>query len=428
MKILLIQVHTGEKSSIFDKFVYTLFYPSLTLQQLAASLPNKYEVDIVDERRQEVNFDWDGDLVGISSLTFCANHAYELADEFRRRGKTVILGGYHPSSLPTEAKQHADSVVIGEAEKSLQVFLSDYEKHKIKPFYQSTHVDPELIPSPVRTHNRFSVTDSVQASRGCPYSCKYCAIQKVEGSLFRMRPIEKVIEEIKSIPSKRLFFADSSLTINPTYSKNLFKEMTGLNKKFNCYGNIDRLSKDEELLKLANDAGCDLWLVGFESINQSNLKNVGKRTNKSEEYSIGIKKVKDHGMMIMGLFMFGFDHDTPSVFDTTLNAIYEWELDKAGFAMLTPFPGTALFNEFEKEGRFLTKDWSKYNMKNVVIQPKNMTPNELFEGTTNLIKEFYSLPNSFKRAINDNNFSANRFFSRIIGDISLRKFYKIFGC
>ena len=158
-----------------------------------------------------------------------------------------------------------------------------------------------------------------------------------------------------------------------------------------------------------------------------NLKDIGKITNRLRDYKIGIKKVKDHGMTIMGLFMFGFDYDTSCVFNNTMNAVNEWDLDKAGFAILTPFPGTILFNEFEKDGRILTKDWSKYNMKNVVFQPKNMTPDELFRGTRDLIKEFYSFSNSFRRAVNDNNFSTIRFFNRIIGDFSSKKFYTMFG-
>lgn len=427
MKILLILAHTGTKSTLYKKIVYTSVYPSLTIEQLAAATPNKYEVELMDGRYQNIDFDSYVDLVGISCLTYSANYAYEIADRFRDKGKTVVLGGYHPSSLPEEAKQHADSVIVGEAELSWPMLLNDFEKGKIKPFYNSKPVDPQLIPSPKRMVRRSIITTPVQATRGCPYGCKFCAIHKVEGCIFRMRPIEKVIEEIKSIESKRLFFADSSLTVNPSYTKTLFKEMKGLNKSFSCYGNINTLAKDDELLNLAKEAGCDLWLVGFESINQETIKDIGKRTNIAKEYASGVRKVKDHDMMIMGLFMFGFDTDAPDVFDTTLNAIYEWELDKAGFAMLTPFPGTRLFDELEKEGRILTKDWAKYNLKNVVFQPKNMSAEELFEETTKLVKEFYSFPNSFKRAIQDDNFTIYHFFNRIIGDFSAKKFYKVFG-
>jgi len=426
MKILLIQAHTGEKCSQFYKFIYTSVYPSLTLDQIAATTPKIFDLGIIDERYEKIDYNSDADIVGISSLTYSANHAYEIADKFRSKGKTVVLGGYHPSSIPDEAIQHADSVIIGEAEISWSELLKDFETGKIKTFYHSKPVDPQIISTPKRSGKK-CITTPIQATRGCPYNCKFCAVHKIEGNICRARPIKKVIEEIESIKSKNLFFADSSLTVNPTYTKQLFKEMKGLGKSFSCYGNINTLSKDEELLKLAREAGCSLWLIGFESINQETLTSIGKKTNIANEYISGIKKIKNYGMMPLGLFMFGFDTDTKSVFDSTINAIYDWGLDKAGFAIITPFPGTKLYDELEKNSRILTKDWSKYNLKNVVFEPKNMTPEELFNGTNRLVNEFYSLPNSIRRAINDKNINPYRFFSRIIGDFSQKKFYKIFG-
>jgi len=428
MKILLILAHPGTKKSFFYEFIYTSFYPSLTLDQLSAITPDKYELELIDERYQNVDFDWNGDLVGISCLTYSTPHAYHVADEFRKRGKTVVLGGYHPTALPEEAKQHADSVVIGEAEISWPQLLNDFENKTLKPFYRSKPVDPNLIPSPKRMRKQnLLFTTPIQATRGCPYGCKFCSIHKVEGSTLRMRPIHKVIGEIKSIKSKRLFFADSSLTINPKYTKALFQEMKGLNKKFSCYGNINILQEDEELLFLARDAGCDLWLVGFESINSETIKDVEKRTNKIEDYHSAIKKIKGHGMMTMGLFMFGFDADASGVFNSTLRTIYEWQLDRAGFAVVTPFPGTKLFDELESEDRILTKDWNKYNLKNVVFKPRNISEDELYENTKKLVKEFYSIPNSLKRSLKDKDITLGRFLDRSIGDFSSREFYKIFG-
>ena len=218
MKILLIQAHTGEKCSLFYKFVYTSVYPSLTLNQLEATIPNKYDLETIDERYSNVDYDSDADIVGISSLTYSANHTYEIADKFRNKGTTVVLGGYHPSSLPDESKQHADAVVIGEAENSWPELLKDFEKGKIKPFYKSKPVDPKSISTPMR-NKRTSITSPIQATRGCPYNCKFCAIHNVEGSIFRTRPVKNVIEEIESIKSKHLFFADSSLTVNTKYTK-----------------------------------------------------------------------------------------------------------------------------------------------------------------------------------------------------------------
>ena len=425
MKILLILSHWRKRNTFLNKFVVTSSYPTLTLEQLVSVTPDHYEVDYVDERWQTVDVNWDGDLVGISTLTLSANHAYEIADEFRRRGKTVVLGGYHPSAVPEEAKQHADAVVIGEAEISWPRLLADYEHHELKPFYRSDPVDPAAIPSPKRLPEFRTSDGIVQATRGCPYRCKFCAVQNVEGAMFRTRPVEKVIEEIKSLQRTRFLFADSSLTINSTYTKQLFQEMAGLNVHFSCYGNIDVLNKDEELLKLAHEAGCEQWLIGFESVNQETLKFIGKKTNKVEDYAIAVKKIKGYGMTIMGLFMFGFDTDTNDVFDSTLEAVYKMDLERAGFAIVTPYPGTPLFDELEKEGRILTRDWSQYNLRNVVFQPKNMSVEELRDGRESVAKEYYSFSNCLRRGFQDENIRIDRLVNRIVYDYFINRFYRI---
>lgn len=427
MRILFVLAHTGVKVTVMHEFIYTNLHPSLELQQLAAINPSKHQLDIVDCRYQKVDFNWDGNIIGISCRTVSANNAYMIADEFRRRGKIVVLGGYHPSLMPEEAKKHADAVVIGEGELTWPRLLEDYEKGKINPFYQSEPVNPALIPTPKRMIRHAYLSVPIQATRGCPYKCIFCPVYEFQGCTYRMRPLDNVIDEINHINSKRLFFIDNSLTINLDYTKALFKKMKGLNKKVICYGNINVLGRDEELLRLSREAGCDLWLVGLESINQKTIEFMRKTTNKVEEYASAIKKIHDYGIMIQGLFVFGFDNDTPAVFDETLEAINKWELDKAGFAILTPFPGTILFNKFEQEGRIITKDWSKYNLKNVVFKPKKMSEEELFTGTRRLVKEFYSLPNSFRRCLRDRNLESHGFSNRLIGDYFSKKFYYIFG-
>jgi radical SAM superfamily enzyme YgiQ (UPF0313 family) len=242
-----------------------------------------------------------------------------------------------------------------------------------------------------------------------------------------MRPIENVIREIQSLPSKHLFFADSTLTCNPTYTKTLFDHMKALNKTFSCYGNINTLGKDEHLLKAAQEAGCTLWLIGFESINQQTIENSGKRTNLVTEYASAIKKIHDYGMMIMGLFIFGFDTDHPQVFQDTYEAIQRWELDRTGFAILTPFPGTQLFDELNKADRIFTTDWSQYNLKNVVFQPKNMSADELFKGVSQLVHDFYSFPNILRRTFYDGHPTILRFIDRVFGDYLTKKVYYILG-
>jgi radical SAM superfamily enzyme YgiQ (UPF0313 family) len=423
-KILLVLAHSKTRKGRFNKLVYSSYYPSITLEQIISVTPKKYKIECIDERYEYIDFNWKGSLVGISTLTPNALHAYSIADEFRKRGKTVVLGGYHPSSLPEEAIKHADAVVIGEVEISWSQLLRDFENKELKYFYRAPFIDPEMIPSPKRTARNHPYIGMVQASRGCPYKCKFCSINNVEGSSFRARPIEKVIEEIKSIDTQRFMFADSSMTINKEFTKQLFQEMIGLNKKFSCYGNINILQNDDELLDLAKKAGCETWLIGFESIKQESLNHIGKSSNKVKNYSDGIKKINDYTMRIMGLFIFGFDTDTSEIFENTLKTIYKWNLDRAAFAVLTPFPGTELFSELEKEGRILTKNWEKYNLRNVVFQPINFSVNQLYHGRNLTTKKFYSLSNCFKRNIKDKNLNLNRFIRRTAGDYLLNRYFK----
>ncbi|RLF26190.1 MAG: B12-binding domain-containing radical SAM protein [Thermoplasmata archaeon] len=386
---------------------------------LAAVTPRDHEIEIVDERRNKINFNKNYDIVGITTYTANAFHAYEIADKFRKNGVKVVLGGYHVSALPEEAKQHADSVVIGEAEETWPQLLKDFEKGKLKPFYKETRpVDLSAIP-PIIDKKRFAeksfLRNNIQSSRGCPYGCEFCAITNYSaGRIFRTRPIEYVVEELKSMPQKNIWMDDPSLTINPDYTKKLFKAIKPLNKRLMCRGNVDVLSKDDEFLKLASEAGCAEWFVGFESISQENINDVGKVTNKVEYYKNAIKKIHEHGMLVTGSFMFGLDHDRKNVFSNTLDFINEMEIDDAGFFILTPFPGTPLYERLDREKRILTKDWSKYTWKEVVFQPKQMLPEELQQGYNQMSKEFNSFFNRMRRIIRSAQLGYGPFFNLAI--------------
>lgn len=421
MKILYVTPHPHAKYGLFSRFTY----PSLTLKQLAAITPPEHSVEIVDERIERINFKKNYDAVGISCMTYNSLRGYEVAEEFRKQGIPVFLGGYHPSLLPDEAKQHVDSVVVGEAELTLPRLLSDLEKDQLKPYYRPERlVNPEEIPAArhdIGSYNPFN--EPIQASRGCPIGCEFCAMRIVEGNKFRGRPVDHIIDEMKSIKTKSIFFADASLTINPNYSKSLFKGMSELNKYFECFGNMNVLVRDDEFLKLASEAGIFNWYVGIESISQQNIDAAGKRTNKVENYGKAIKKIRDHGMMITGFFMFGFDFDTNEIFDKTLQAIYDWGLDEVSFSIVTPYPGTQLFARYEREGRIICRDWSKYGEGNVNYSMKNLTEEELMDGIKRIAGEYYSLPNIIKRSFTNTNYSPYRVFIKIIRNISVRKFY-----
>ena len=407
MKILLIQPHLSLLQKGFlkrsvEQAMNKFYAPPLTLEQLYAITPEDHEVEIIDERiGKKINYDEHYDLVGITAFTAYVDRAYEIADSFKKRGIKVVLGGYHPSALPEEAKKHADSVVIGEAEYTWPQLLQDAKDNVLKPFYIADRVvDQNDIP-PARRDQTGSncFFAAVQASRGCPNRCEFCAISNMKyGAIVRKRPVENVIDEIKTISQKYFHFYDPSLTSHPAYSKSLFKELKGLNKKFTCNGNVGTLYKDEELLKLASEAGCTKWFIGFESFSQENIRQIGKKTNKVEEYLPVIKKILDYGMDIHGHFVFGLDNDTTEVFESTLVAVNDLGLSIAEFHIMTPFPGTPLFDRLEREGRILSKDWSRYMMSMVNFKPKLMSVEELLNGVYLLKKKFHSF-NNFSRTV-----------------------------
>lgn len=391
------------RSSLSGKlFLRYMAYPFLDFQYLYLVTPERHNFDYVSETFNEIDFSGDYDIVGITAGTQQINRAYEIADEFRKHGKTVVLGGWHVSALPEEAKEHADSVVIGEGEESWPKLLKDFENKRLKPFYQQDR-PVNLSKLPKRNSKKiktYGINAFVQSSRGCSFRCKYCSITNTEHwRVYRTRPVEQVIEELSSMPQKLISFSESSLTINKKHTKELFREMKNLNKKFSCNGNIKILSEDDELLKLAADAGCIHWLCGFESINHKNIDEFCNTTKKCKDYKRAIKKIKDYGMDIFGNFIFGFDNDRINVFEDTLNVLYDWDLNIGNFYILTPFPGTPLYDKLDSEGRIFNKDWSLYNFLNAVFKPKYMTPEELEGGLEYMYKNFYSSKNALKRGI-----------------------------
>jgi len=379
-------------------------YPIITLPYLAAITPNKHTVEIINENHEDLDFNNDADIVGITCYTMTAPRVYEIADEFRRRGKTVVLGGYHPTAMSDEALQHADSIILGMAEASWPKLLDDFENGKLKriytrdPNYNLADIPP--IPRKLIKHN--PIQGAVQSTRGCRNKCEFCAISSFWNHGISQRPIKQVVEEIKNMPNKTFIFHDPHLTANPRYARELFKEMikNKIRKSWVANGTTNVLGEiDDEFLSLARKSGCIEWFVGFESVNQAVLNSIKKTHNKVENFKKMIKRVHDHGMTIQGGIIFGFDGDTPDTFDTTLEKVNELEIDVLEINILTPYPGTPLYQRMEQDGRILTKDWSRYNQVDVVFQPKNMTVEELKQGTRKVAKEFYRYPKIIQRGV-----------------------------
>jgi len=384
MKIVFVEpVIVPNTKSLWGKILRKMYTSnSLAFQMLAAVTPVKHKIKLIDERFDDINYDEDCDIVGITCTTYYAPHAYEMADEFRKRGKIVVLGGHHPTVMPEEAKTHADAVVIGEAEEIWPQLLEDFENGDLKEFYrQEKAVDLKSIPFPRRDIIvKNLLVARIQATRGCPHKCNFCCISNVEGSILRKRPIDNVIKEIQSIPQKFLIFSDASLTIDTEYTKELFRRMKCLKKKFSCCGNADILESDSELLRLARKAGCIAWQIGFETFCQKTLDRIDKTSNIVEKYKDVVEKIHKNKMAVVGSFIVGFEEETKEMVSNFSKQIDDLELDVIEFGILTPFPGTPLFDQMEKEGRIITRDWLKYSEGNegdLVFEPKNMSYDEL---------------------------------------------------
>jgi len=423
MRILIAdEMSLSNAISSFDRsFLYSFsFVPTIiTARQLAAVTPSQHILTIREGNRT-IDFGINYDVIHINFKTALAPQAYEIADVFRKKGKHVVLSGYHPSALPDEAKQHADSVIVGDAVTLWPTVINDLEAGNLQSFYSSKDTRNSLVlPS---THaiklNSVQLTNSIEATRGCPYKCDFCQDANIrDGSVFRARPIEDVIEEIKSLRQKIFFFTDFSLTIDIAYTKELFRRMRGLKKKFISGGNVDVLAEDEDLLRVSHEAGCIEWISGFETFSQESLNGAHKKTNIVEDYARAVKKIHKFKMSVFGTFVLGFDEDTPDIFNVMKTHIGELGIDAVNFAILTPYPGTPLFNRLEKEGRILTKDWSKYNRKNIVFEPKNMTKKELEEGFHNITRDFSSIPYMSYRTLRSLSLGIYPFIATFAGNL-----------
>lgn len=405
MKLLLISPISASKV-LGSTFVFK--FPFLSLTTLAASTPEGVDITIVDERVDKIDFEKAYDLVGITVMTPLALRAYEIAGKFRKKGIKVIMGGMHTSALPQEALEHADSIVVGEGEKVWPKLIEDFKSGKLKQIYRADNfTDLERLHSPRRTllnRSKYAPVEFIETTRGCPFGCNFCSVTKFFGGKYRTRPIEHVIKEIENFDliTKRfsiknvVFFVDDNIIGKREHAKELFRSIKPLNLNWLGQASIN-IAKDKELLSLAADSGCMGLLIGFESLSDSVLRNVGKKTNIAPEYLEAIRKIHSYGIGILGSFMFGFDEDDVSVFERYWDFLKQSQLESVYLGILTPYPGTCFFEEYEKEKRILHYDWSRYDTSNVVFRPKRMTEKELMEGYLWAYKKSYSFYSIFRR-------------------------------
>ena len=361
-------------------------FPILGLALLAALFPKTYEVKIINEVVEEVDFDAEVDFVGITGLTCVIKRTYAIADRFRERGIKVVLGGIHPSLLPEEAKEHADSVFIGEAEGMFEEVLRDVEAGELKPYYKNREwPDLKQMPLPRRDllNKRYRPFFKViETTRGCPNRCEFCSVPIISGKRYRLRPLEEIDRELSLIIKKEgeyLMVADDNVTAKEDYAFGLFDLFKHYGVKWMGFTTI-KIALNEKLLKKAQESGCISLFIGFESLLQENLNGASKRFVDAKELSKWIKAIQGRQIGIQGAFIFGFDEDDSSIFKRTVAFVQENNIELPTFSILTPFPGTPLQKRLEEEGRIFDRDWSHYDMSHVVFKPRKMTVQELQEG------------------------------------------------
>ena len=399
-KLLLITVSSPEIQRIRrSRF---LNFQQITMPYLAALTPPDWQVEHVDEEVGPADPLARADLVGITFHTPSAHHAYELADAYRARGIPVALGGPHATLLPEEAAVHADAVFIGEAEDTWPQFLEDLRQGCVKKFYRPS-APPSLEGVPQARKDLFIRRDYTGgvlfATRGCPNTCDFCTLAVMYPNRLRRRPVEEVVAEYASFRGKVIIFWDDNISADMHYAKALFRAITPHRKWWSSQASV-RAGQDEEFLELAARSGCKQLFIGLESISQASMNEVGKRFNRVDEYARLIERIHAHGIAVQAGIVFGFDSDTPAIFDQTVDFLEECGVQNATFNILTPFPGTALFRRLEAEGRILTRDWRKYNGRaHVVYLPRQMSCEELLEGFQRAVRRFYSVGSIRRRLL-----------------------------
>lgn len=385
-------------------------FPYLALTTLAALTNDEWEITIIDENSAPLDLSLFPDLAAISVMTPLAPRGYAIADMYRSKGVPVVLGGIHPTMMRDEAKTHADSVVVGEAEQVWQAVLKDSKHGTLQPFYNSETLSTlRTLPIPRRDllkEKAYFFKNTIQTTRGCPFDCEFCSVTSFYGRTYRTRPVDDIIHEMAHMEGGFIFFVDDNIVGKASYAKELFRALIPLHVKWFSQASLN-LVKDEELLDLAEKSGCKGLFIGFESLSQESLKEMGKSMNRASEYRHAIKVLHDHGIGIQGSFIFGMDQDDSSIFSDVLRFIEKMHLEAALFSVLTPFPGTRIQETLQRENRILHMDWEKYDMNHVVIQPKKMTPQQLQEGFSWAYKRLYGYESILKRLFP---FNKNSFF------------------
>jgi len=375
---------------------YSLF-PPLGLATLASHCADNDEITLVDQHVERLLLDDTPDLVVIQVYITNAYRAYAIADSYRQRGIYVVLGGLHVTSLPEEAKHHADTLFLGPGDNTFGEFLQDFKRGKPKPRYEDKVRSLVGIP-PIRRdlikRHLYLVPNSIVVTRGCPFHCTFCYKDAFYqgGRSFYTQKVDDALAEIDRLPGKHLYFLDDHLLGHRKFAQELFAGMRGMNRLFQGAATVDSILRGN-LIEKAAKAGLRSLFVGFESVNEANHSATGKLQNINKQYDAVTKRLDDLGIMINGSFVFGLDHDSADVFDRTVDWAVSQGITTATFHIATPYPGTAYHSELQQQNRIMSQNWDHYDTRHVVFKPKGMDSLTLVNGYQRAYKNFYSWSN-----------------------------------
>jgi radical SAM superfamily enzyme YgiQ (UPF0313 family) len=389
--------------------------PSLSLLTLAGLTPARFEVEYheIADLKKLPELPVDFDLVALTSLSAQIYDAYAVADHYRSRGIPVVMGGLHVTSLPEEAREHCTAVVVGEGEPLWQQVLDDFESGALKPRYEQTpHGLFDLRDAPMP---RFDLLDpekynriTVQTSRGCPHKCEFCASSILLTQRYKLKPVEKVIAEIREIkriwPRPFIEFADDNSFVHREHYKALLRELAKEHVRWFTEADV-RVAEDDELLALMRDAGCQQVLIGLESPRRASLDGIETNANwkvrQQEKYLSAIAKIQSYGVTVNGCFILGLEGDTPEVFDEVLHFVRASGLYEVQVTFLTAFAGTPLYARLKAEGRIIRdRAWDLCTLFDINFHPKQMTAAQLQAGFMSLVKQLYSAEETAERRRN----------------------------
>jgi radical SAM superfamily enzyme YgiQ (UPF0313 family) len=399
MKIKLISPLSSVRP--MDSAWKTRMSPPLALLVLGALTPRAHEVWIEDENVEKLTFDDQPDLVGITVKVDTFDRAAEIAGRYRARGIPVVMGGIHPTVCPQDCAPYADAVVVGEAEDLWPTVLTDAAKRRLKPVYRNSGpVAVAKTPVPrweLLRHKDYLFTNTLCIGRGCPWRCDFCYNSSANiAPGYRMKPIENIVAEIRSLGIRHVMFIDDNFIGEPAQAKALLQRLRGMDLTWHTAVSAD-IGRHDDILDLMAETGCKSLFIGFESVNQENLRCCHKAPNRTDRYDETIAKIHARGMMVNASLVFGFDGDDATVFPATVNWLIRNRVASMTAHILTPYPGTRLYQRLQAEDRIIDRDLRHYNTAHVVFHPARMSAAELQAGYRWAYREFYSWPNILRR-------------------------------